>query len=112
MRGTVKDEEGGSGVKSVKVNGVAATVDTAKGTWELTAAALTDGVNNLKLVVEDVAGNVNEDAAQVAVSKGILHRLSLPMVEWILWGRRQWLGIIWMGAIERLLWMLMEVHLP
>lgn len=70
MRGTVKDEEGGSGVKSVKVNGVAATVDTAKGTWELTAAALTDGVNNLKLVVEDVAGNVNEDAAQVAVSKG------------------------------------------
>ena len=36
-------------VKSVKVNGVAATVDTAKGTWELTAAALADGVNNLNL---------------------------------------------------------------
>ncbi len=32
MRGTVKDEEGGSGVKSVKVNGVAATVDAAEGT--------------------------------------------------------------------------------
>ncbi len=70
MRGTVKDEEGGSGVKSVKVNGVAATVDAAEGTWELTAAALTDGVNNLKLVVEDVAGNINEDAAHVAVTKG------------------------------------------
>ncbi len=37
---------------------------------ELTAAALTDGVNNLKLVVEDVAGNINEDAAHVAVTKG------------------------------------------
>lgn len=70
MRGTVKDEEGGSGVKTVKVNGVSATVDTAKGTWELSAAALTSGANNLKLVVEDVAGNINEDAAQVAVTKG------------------------------------------
>ena len=70
MRGTVKDEDGGSGVKSVKVNGVAATVDTAKGAWELKAAALTDGVNNLKLVVEDAAGNINEDAARVAVTKG------------------------------------------
>lgn len=70
MRGTVKDEDGGSGVKSVKVNGVAATVDAAKGTWELSAAALTDGANNLKLVVEDMAGNLNEDAAQVAVTKG------------------------------------------
>ncbi len=70
MRGTVKDEDGGSGVKSVKVNGVAATVDSAKGTWELNAAALTDGVNNLKLVVEDAAGNINEDAAHVDVTKG------------------------------------------
>jgi molybdopterin synthase catalytic subunit len=70
MRGTVKDEDGGSGVKSLKVNGVAATVDAAKGTWELTAATLADGVNNLKLVVEDLAGNINEDAAHVAVTKG------------------------------------------
>jgi len=75
MRGTVKDEANGSGVKSVKVNGVAATVDTAKGTWELKAADLKDengGVNTLTLEVEDNVGNVDKSAASVTVTKGAI----------------------------------------
>lgn len=73
VRGTVKDEVGGSGVKSVKVNGVAATVDAAKGTWELKAADLKDengGVNTLTLEVEDSVGNVDKNAASVTITKG------------------------------------------
>lgn len=70
MRGTVKDEANGSGVKSVKINNQTATLDADKGIWELKAAALTPGPQVLNLEVEDGAGNKNTRAASVNIMQG------------------------------------------
>ena len=69
MRGTVKDEANGSGVKSVKINNQTATFDADKGTWELKAATLTPGSQVLTLNVEDGAGNSSR-AASVNIMQG------------------------------------------
>jgi hypothetical protein len=68
LRGTVKDDA--STITSVKINNQTATINPVAGTWELKDAALVEGANNMKLIVEDSAGNINSDAAHVAVTKG------------------------------------------
>jgi hypothetical protein len=71
IRGTVKDEgTGASGVKAVSVNGIAATINAEKGTWELINASLNADDNTLNVETEDTAGNKNTAAASVKITKG------------------------------------------
>ena len=56
--GRAFDGEGGSGVESVRVNGVDAVVDPVTGEWSVVGVSLFPGLNDLSVTASDRAGNV------------------------------------------------------
>jgi hypothetical protein len=82
VRGTASDDF--KQIKSVQVNGVAATTSDGYANWQATVPLSASTDTDMVVVVQDKAGNVNANAARVKIHQGA-HQPAFPaalIFEW------------------------------